>query len=198
MNPKPIATGVLRAFVAVELPAELLKSLAAVQTEMRRGGVRARWTRPENLHLTLKFIGDLPADRVADVANALRSAAAGHPPFRLTAAGLGVFPGGRRPRVLWAGLSGALAALEGLQRELDDRLAACGLEREARGFHGHLTLGRFGPGAPGGADAEVMSAHAAQRFGSFDVRELVLFQSDLMPGGPVYTALARARLSEAA
>jgi len=198
VNPNPIATGVLRAFVAVELPAELLKSLAAVQTEMRRGGVRARWTRPENLHLTLKFIGDLPAGRVADVANALRSAAAGHPPFRLTAAGLGVFPEGRRPRVLWAGLSGALAALEGLQRELDDRLAACGLEREARGFHGHLTLGRFGPGAPGGAVAEAMSAHAAQRFGSFDVRELVLFQSDLMPGGPVYTALARARLSEAA
>ena len=74
----------------------------------------------------------------------------------------------------------------------------CSSDLEARGFHGHLTLGRFGPGAPGGAVAEAMSAHAAQRFGSFDVRELVLFQSDLMPGGPVYTALARARLSEAA
>ena len=198
MNPKPIANGVLRAFVAVQLPAELLKALAVVQTEMRRGGMRARWTRPENLHLTLKFIGDLPADGVADVANALRSAAAGHSPFRLTAAGIGVFPGVRRPRVLWAGLSGATAALEGLQRELDDRLAACGCEREARGFHGHLTLGRFGPGAPGGAIADAMSAHTTQRFGSFDVRELVLFQSDLMPRGPVYTALARAPLRGAA
>lgn len=198
MNPKPIAAGVLRAFVAVELPAEILKALAAVQAEMRRGGVRARWARPENLHLTLKFIGDLPADRVADAANALRSAAAGHDPFRLTAAGIGVFPGACRPRVLWAGLSGAIAALEGLQRELDDRLAAFGFEREARGFHGHLTLGRFGAGARGGAIADVMSAHATQPFGSFDVRELVLFQSDLMPGGPVYTALARAPLRGAA
>jgi RNA 2',3'-cyclic 3'-phosphodiesterase len=194
VNPKPDETGSLRAFVAAELPEDLLKAVDAVQADLRRRGVRVRWTRPENVHLTLKFLGDLPAVRVADVTDAMRSAAAGHDAFRLAAAGIGVFPGLRRPRVLWAGLSGAVAALERLQQALDDRLAAAGIPREARGFHGHLTLGRFGEGAAAGPVADALSVYAAQGFGSFEVRELVLFQSDLRPRGPVYTALARAPL----
>lgn len=194
MNVNQRASGTLRAFVAAELPADLLKALEAVQAELGQRGLRARWTRPGNLHLTLKFMGDIPADRVPIAAAALRAAAAEHDAFELTAEGIGVFPGMRRPRVLWAGLSGAIAALEGLQREVDDRLAASGFEREPRSFHGHLTLGRFGEGALGGALADAMSAYSTQRFGSFEVREVVLFQSDLQPGGAVYTALARALL----
>jgi len=194
MNVNQRASGTLRAFVATELPADLLKALAAVQAELGQRGLRARWTRPGNLHLTLKFLGDIPADRVPIVAMALRAAAAEHDVFELMAEGIDVFPGMRRPRVLWAGLSGAIAALEGLQREVDDRLAASGFEREPRSFHGHLTLGRFGEGALGGALADGMSAYSTQRFGSFAVREVVLFQSDLQPGGAVYTALARALL----
>lgn len=194
MSPKALETRRLRAFVAAELPADLLQALAAVQADIRRRGVRARWTRPENLHLTLRFLGDLPADRVAGVTHALRCAASGEDSFRLTAAGIGAFPGLRRPRVLWAGLSGAIGALERLQHELDDRLAALGIPREARGFHGHLTLGRLGEGAAGEPIADVVDAYAAQCFGSFEVREIVLLQSDLQPQGPVYLALARAPL----
>jgi 2'-5' RNA ligase len=193
MNVNQRASGTLRAFVATELPADLLKAFAAVQAELGQHGLRARWTRPGNLHLTLKFLGDIPADRVAIVAAALRTTAAEHDAFELTAEGIGVFPGMRRPRVIWAGLSGAIAALGGLQRGLDHQLHLAGFPREARDFHGHLTLGRF-PEAPGGGIAEILSAYAARYFGSFTVREVVLFHSDLQPRGAVYTARARASL----
>jgi 2'-5' RNA ligase len=187
---------VLRAFVAVEIPPGLLESLAAVQGELRRRGVQARWTRPENLHLTLRFLGDVPAERVANLATALRSAVAGHSGFRLTSAGIGVFPGLRRPRVLWAGLRGATADLARLQQEIEERLEAIGFPREARDFHGHLTLGRFDERVSAGLVADAIAAYASASFGSFDVREVVLFQSDLQPRGPVYAALARAPLGE--
>jgi 2'-5' RNA ligase len=194
MNANQRASGTLRAFVAAELPTDLLKALAAVQAELGQRGLRVRWTRPASLHLTLKFLGDIPADRIPIVAEALRTAAVEQDAFQLTAEGIGVFPGLRRPRVLWAGLSGAGAALAQLQRRVEEQLDAAGFPREAREFHGHLTLGRFGEGAPSGAVADVLSSYAAQRFGDFEVRELVLFQSDLKPRGAVYTALARAPL----
>lgn len=187
------APGTLRAFVAAELPADLLKALAAVQAELSRRGLRVRWTRPGNLHLTLKFLGDLSVDRVPIAAAAVCATAAEHDAFELTAEGLGVFPGMRRPRVLWAGLSGAGAELAQLQQGLEERLLAAGFPREAREFHGHLTLGRFGE-APGGGAAGILPAYAEKRFGRFEVREVVLFQSDLQPRGAVYTALARAPL----
>lgn len=193
MNVKHRGTNVLRAFVAVELPEALLQALAAVQTELVRCGLHARWTPPQNLHLTLRFLGDISAERVQIVAAALNTAAAENETFSLAAEGLGVFPGIRRPRVLWAGLTGATAALVRLQRGLDDRLQAAGFPREARDFHGHLTLGRFSQ-APTGGVGDVVSAYASQHFGGFEVRELVLFQSDLRPRGAVYTALARAAL----
>ena len=188
--------GTLRAFVAVEIPADLLKTLEAVQSEIKRRGVRARWVRPESMHLTLKFLGNIPAGHVAGVTDALQSAAGRLGAFRLTAAGIGAFPGVRRPRVLWAGLCGAIAALSQLQRELDDRLAAVGFAREERDFHGHLTLARFSAGVDDARIAEVVASYVSTVFGGFEVREVVLFQSDLQPQGPVHTALARANLRE--
>jgi RNA 2',3'-cyclic 3'-phosphodiesterase len=188
--------GLLRAFVAMELPGDLLKTLEAGQSELKRRGVRARWIRPESLHLTLKFLGNISADQVAAVTDALQAAAGRHGAFCLTAAGIGVFPGVRRPRVLWAGLSGDIAALAQLQRDLDDRLVAVGFSREARDFHGHLTLGRFSTEVDSGRIADVVASYTSTIFGGFEVREVVLFQSDLQPQGPVHTALARAKLRE--
>ena len=196
MSPKPSIPGTLRAFVAVEIPGDLLKTLEAVQSQIRRCGVRARWVRPESMHLTLKFLGNIPAGQVAGVTEALQSAASRLGAFRLTVAGLGVFPGIRHPRVLWAGLSGAIEALAQLQQELDDRLVGVGFSREERDFHGHLTLGRFSAEVDGARIADVVASYAATIFGGFEVREVVLFQSDLQPQGPVHTALAKATLRE--
>lgn len=183
----------LRAFVAVEIPEDLLAALATVQSELKRR-LRARWVRPGSMHLTLKFLGDIPADQAAGVAEAVQAAAGGHAGFRLTVSGIGVFPGIRRPRVIWAGFSGQTRLLSDLQRSLEEKLAALGFPQEARPFRGHLTIGRFSEPVDPDLMADVVNSFASRTFGEFAVEELVLFQSDLQPKGPVYTALARARL----
>jgi 2'-5' RNA ligase len=184
----------LRAFVAVEIPQEVRAALEGVQELLRQRSVRARWVRSAGMHLTLKFLGDTPADRIADIADALRAAAHGHTAFRLTAAGIGVFPSIRRPRVVWAGLCGATAQLADLQRSLEDGLAALGFQPETRPFSGHLTIGRFSEPAPAERLAEAQKVFAGERFGEFTVREITFFQSELKPAGAVYTALARVEL----
>jgi 2'-5' RNA ligase len=149
--------------------------------------------RAASIHLTLKFLGSIPAEQIPAVAGSMRATAVRNLPLHLRAAGIGVFPGPRRPRVLWVGLSGEMARLQDLQHDLDDGLAALGFDREERAFRGHLTLGRFSKGGSGPI-AEILAAYADHTFGEFLVEELVLFKSDLKPGGAVHTALERARL----
>ena len=96
--------------------------------------MRARWARPESIHLTLKFLGQVPVEAVARVAEALAAAVDGQPAFGVTAGGLGVFPGVRRPRVVWVGLAGETEALAGLQRRVDQGLAVRGFPPEQRPF----------------------------------------------------------------
>ena len=184
----------LRVFVAVEIPKGLLTALDAVQSELRQQGVRARWVRPGSIHLTLKFLGNIPAGQVPDVADAMRAAVCRHSPMRLSAGGIGVFPGIRRPRVIWIGLSGQTDCLSELQRGLDERLSAIGFPKDERAFRGHLTIGRFSETADYSLMAHMLTSYADKMLGGFEVREVVLFQSDLQPQGPVYTALAKAKL----
>jgi 2'-5' RNA ligase len=184
----------LRVFVAVEIPAELAAACEALQSQLRQQGLRSRWVRPESLHLTLKFLGNIPAGQVPAVVHAMRTAMCGYSPMRFTAEGIGVFPSLRRPRVIWIGLSGQTAALAELQRDLDESLSAIGFRKEERAFHAHLTIGRFSEPADSDRIATGIRSYAGRTFGSFEVREGVLFQSDLRPKGPVYMALARVGL----
>jgi 2'-5' RNA ligase len=109
----------LRAFIAAELPGDLRPELGRVQAALAAAGVRARWARPESIHLTLKFLGQVPVEAIARVAEGLAEAVDGQPAFRLAVGGLGAFPGLRRPRVVWVGLAGDIEALAGLQRRLE-------------------------------------------------------------------------------
>ncbi len=188
--------GLLRTFVAVETSEEVRSALEAVQASLRQRWVRARWVRPTGMHLTLKFLGEIPADQVPRAADALRRAADGQAGFSLTAAGIGVFPGPRRPRVIWAGLSGGTAPLADLQLRVEGELAAVGFPREDRPFRAHLTIGRFSEPAAPEVMAEAVRTFAGKCFGEFEVREIVLFQSELKPEGAVHTALARVGLKE--
>jgi 2'-5' RNA ligase len=187
----------LRAFVAAEIPEDLRRAFGALQADLNRQGLRARWVAPGSIHLTLKFLGQIPAGHVAGLTAALAAAAGGVEGFALRAAGLGVFPDIRRPRIIWAGTTGATAELAALQKRVEDTLAALAFPREGRAFRGHLTIGRFPEKPVHRVPADVLKSYASAVFGDFQVRELVLFQSDLQPHGPVYTALARARLAGA-
>jgi RNA 2',3'-cyclic 3'-phosphodiesterase len=187
-------SALLRAFVAVEIPEEVRAALDAAQARLRQHLVRARWVRSGSMHLTLKFLGDIPAGQVAGAADALQVAVRGHAALRLSAAGIGAFPGIRRPRVLWAGLSGETEPLADLQRSVEEELAALGFPREERPFRAHLTIGRFSEPVAPGPLAEALKDFATASFGEFTVQELVLFRSELKPSGAVYTALARVKL----
>lgn len=190
-----------RLFVAFEPPEPVRRRLAAIEAELRRGAGRAadeiRWVAPENIHLTIQFLGAVPEERVPGVEAALHAAAASARPLALEVRGAGGFPNARRPRVLWVGLDGDLAPLAALAADVGRRLAPLGFPPEDRPFSPHLTLGRArdGRGAPGLAGA---LASAAQADGApWRVGELVLFESHLSPKGPRYEAIARIVLGQA-
>ena len=179
----------IRSFIAVALPDDVLSALSRVQEQLKSYGFRAKWVRPANIHITLKFLGDIDAGAIDAITSAMVSAAGGCAPISLAAKGIGVFPNIKRPRVLWAGLSGEVNLLVDLQRKLDDWLSDIGFAKERRSFKGHLTLGRFKARVNA---KEIMRALTEfEDFGtqSFMVRELILFKSDLKPSGAVYSEL---------
>ncbi len=187
-----------RLFVALEPPDALRRRIGALTEEMRKlAGRRAaevKWVAPENVHLTLQFLGGVPEERVAEVERAVTGAALASRPLALELRGAGGFPSARRPRVLWLGLLGDLEALAVLVRDLGAGLAPLGFPPEERGFSAHLTIGRARDraGAPGLAGA--LAEAAASECGSWKASEAVLFRSHLSPGGPHYDAIARAPL----
>jgi RNA 2',3'-cyclic 3'-phosphodiesterase len=179
----------IRAFVALNLPADILDHVAGLQAALKARGLRLRWVKPQNLHLTLKFLGELPVASVADVGLALRRACREAAPVALTVQGMGVFPGIRRARVLWAGLGGQVEVLQSLYSRIEDELAGLGLAREKRGFKAHLTLARMkGPLAARDLLAAVEETGGYEPR-SFLARKIILYKSDLRPQGAVYTPL---------
>jgi 2'-5' RNA ligase len=186
-----------RLFVALEPPEAVRRRLAAIAVELRRAAGRAaddvRWVAPENVHLTVQFLGAVLDERVAELDAAVRAVAAEARPLALEVKGAGGFPNARRPRVVWAGLAGDVAALGELAAALGRRLAPLGFPREERPFSAHLTLGRARDprGAAGLAGA---LASAADTGAPWRAAELVLFESHLSPRGPRYEALSRASL----
>ena len=188
----------IRTFIAVETPPEVRAAAAGLTDRLRRGwrASEVRWVPPENLHLTLRFLGETEESGVAPLTAALDGVTAGTPPCQLTLGPLGAFPDVRRPRVLWLGLKGAgTAALRSLQRRIEERVTGLGWEREGRPFSPHLTLGRVRPGRA--ADPGEGWTRAAVPELAFRVEEVVLMRSDLRPDGARYSVLHRAPLGGA-
>lgn len=190
----------LRLFVALELPPDVLRALVAVQRDLRTQfpGRAARWVRPEGIHLTLKFLGDVPSDQVADLGSALRAAAEGRAPFDLQAGGVGVYPNPKRARVVWAGVSGDLDALRNLKTAVEEHIAPLGYPTETRRFSPHLTLARASRRATN-AEKEALGALVESsdvgHLASWKAESVYLIRSQLKPGGAIYTPLAEAGLT---
>ncbi len=188
----------IRAFVAVELGAPLRQALAQAQATLRGQlqqavgpDVRIQWVEPESIHLTLKFLGAIPEERVSDIRAALARVAGGHSRFTVDVEGLGVFPDVHAPRVLWVGLTAHGDTLTRLAADVETGLAALGFPPEARPFNPHLTLARIkersrdiGRALSAGG---VLTQEA--RLGALPVAALSLMKSDLQPSGSVYTQL---------
>ncbi len=184
----------IRTFVAIELSAELRQALRGVQKQLKGapGAYAVRWVSTDNLHLTLKFLGNVPRAQVDDLAKGLEEAATGITPFTLQAHGLGCFPNTRKPNVVWVGLEGEIARIVELARRVEDALAARGIAREDKPFSPHLTLGRVNRDArqsDRAALGEAIQKFPPADYGPVPVQAVHLIQSDLRPGGAVYTVL---------
>ena len=188
----------LRLFIAVLPPKAVLAALAEAQAALElslRATEKAshpRWVRPEGIHLTLRFLGDTPAEGIPAIERAMAAVAATTSPHVLRLGDLGTF-GGRRPRVVWAGLSGAVAELQACALALAGALAQAGLAEDPRGWRPHLTLARA-PARAGRAQREALRAAVADAPSlpplPIPIRELHLIRSVLGPGGARYSTLA--------
>ena len=180
-------TETFRAFIAIDLPESIKSFLSEAQEALKLHRFRVKWVRPQNIHLTLKFLGDTATADTDKIVEAMTLAARGCPIVSLTAKGIGVFPNVRRPRVIWAGLNGQLETLVNLQQTLDAHLADLGFARDTRAFKSHLTLGRV----KGKIASDRMKAaiDKLKEFESepFEANRVILFKSDLRPSGAVYT-----------
>ena len=177
----------MRLFVALELPAAVRENLAALLESLRAVSPQTRWVRPENLHVTLKFMGEVPETKLA----ATRSALAGVRSDQLTTVdfrGLGFFPNEKHPRVFWAGIE-ASPNLKTLAADIERAMEKLGIPREQRPFSPHLTLARFEP--PGLPDKLrfAIQENAAREFGSLRTNQYHLIESKLKPSGAEYTTL---------
>ena len=182
----------MRAFVAIDLAEEVRAALAREQSRLKVacGHDRdLRWTRPEGLHLTLKFLGEIETAQATSVTAALQALGQSGA-FRVEAKGFGYFPDARRPRVLWVGLE-VPAALGELAGRVEAALEKVGFAREDRPFKPHLTLARFERPHAKPALTAAIGGSSGGSFGSFEVSEFFLFESQLRPGGAKYFKLAR-------
>lgn len=187
-----------RLFIAVDLSDEAREAIRAAQSKLLRGlpHKTLRATKIEGVHVTLKFLGDVPVKQVEAVSAGLTRAAAGHRPFDLALNGAGCFPNTRRPRVAWIGLDGGMDQLGALRDAVEEHIAPLGYPTEDRPFSPHVTLGRV----ERGASIEGMRAvgRGIEGLNVPDVRwavdEVHLIRSDLKPGGAVYTTVRDAAL----
>jgi 2'-5' RNA ligase len=186
----------VRTFVAVEISSEVRSHARQLIAELSETPAKVRWVEPENLHLTLKFLGDVELVDMPAVCDAVSAAVADLPPFDLMARGAGAFPTLDRPRTVWIGFDEGTDDIVALHGAIEMRLAPLGFRREQRRFRPHLTIGRVRDCPPEAfADlAQRLSAAAEFVGGSTDVNEVVVFSSELRREGPTYEPLGHAEL----
>lgn len=178
----------MRCFISIELPESLKKEIAEKTAKLRALDADVKWIVPENLHLTLKFLGETPEEIVPAVKETLAKTAARFGKFNLDFSGLGVFPDARRPRVLWVGVLDSESLLS-LQRDAEEGMKEFGFEAEDRAFSAHLTIGRVR--SPKGKERLVREIEALKdaSFGWVEVAEMSFMKSELKPSGAKYTVL---------
>jgi len=177
----------VRLFIALETPAAVRESLAALLDSLRALSAQPRWVRPENLHVTLKFIGEWQPDKLEALRSALDAVRLDQP-VTLDFRGLGFFPNEKRARVFWAGIE-ASPNLITLASEIEHATEKLGAPREQRAFSAHLTLARFEPpGLPEKLRGAIQE-NVAREFGSLHTNRFNLIESKLKPSGAEYTTL---------
>lgn len=189
------STGGMRVFIALPVPQPVKQQILLAQEELRRALSRtgASWTRPEQWHLTLKFLGNVEADRIAALTAAVRAVCESAAPLRLRAADMGCFPDGRHPRVVWVGVRDQDNRLAGLAKAMQGATAAFTTEKAEGHFTGHITIARMKhlPRAEAEILAEFSKGIEHRVFGDWTAEAVAVMRSELAAGGARHTCLAR-------
>jgi RNA 2',3'-cyclic 3'-phosphodiesterase len=182
----------MRVFIAVDINKQVKEAIGRLQEQLRKktnlGRGQASWVRPDAMHLTLKFLGEIDDSQLADVCKTVGQIAAGHKSFELGIESVGFF-GGRAAKVLWVGSSGGSDKLAALAKEIEDKLAQAGFPKEEREFAAHLTLCRIKDLAAGKSLAKAVGRLENFQAGTVLIDAVKVYQSQLTPTGPVYMAL---------
>ncbi len=187
----------IRAFIAIELSTEIQVGLNRVLNLLRPATKAVRWVPASNIHLTLKFLGDTPLEKIAQLKQAMENEVLLHHPFDIQVGGLGAFPSPRRARVIWIGVQ-APADLATLATGIEEATRSLGFPGEERPFSPHLTLGRVSQHASPDDIARLaglITQTHVESLGATRVDKIHLFRSDLRPTGAVYTSLFQANFS---
>ena len=185
----------IRAFIALDLPAGVKTALAKVQQELKIFKLKAKWVDFGGLHITLKFLGNIPPNRVIEISALIDEVGRRHPAFNITLDQIGAFPKIDYPRVIWVGVTQGREKIAAIAQNLESILEKIGLAREKRAFHAHVTLGRLkSPQARTGLKEGVVKLQDSINL-SLPVDKITLFKSTLSPAGAEYTPLHQAKLA---
>ena len=186
----------IRSFLAFELPQDIKTVVTRVAGEIRKSALDVRWVRPESIHLTMVFMGGVPSEQIPSIGEAVGAVCAIHGSFKISLKPMGCFPNSRNPRVVWLGIDGDMERMSRFRDELQAALLPYGIKEEERAFRPHLTLGRFKKPAKRQPELEQMLAtYGDLSSPSCTLNELILFRSELKPGGAVYTKMSSWPLS---
>lgn len=184
----------VRAFVGIDIDEAVRQKLVAVQEQLQATGAQLKLVEPPNIHVTMKFLGEVPEDKVSAIAEALKRAAAGTGKFDIRVRGIGVFPNLRYIRVVWAGVAEGRDEVIGLHQKIDRELQPLGF-RPDRDFVPHLTIARIKTAKQKERLAAFIKEMTDSEFGVTGAQAVELKQSTLTPKGPIYSTLARIELS---
>jgi len=183
----------MRTFFAIELTDEVRKELSSIQERLIEANADIKWVKPENIHLTLKFLGDINESQVEKIKSILDETAKNHKAFKSSLFKIGAFPKLEYPRVIWVGIDENCSIIEEIAIKIDDACEKLGFQKEERQFSAHLTVGRVRSSKNKAVLREKILSTEIRPI-SFPVTKLTLFQSTLTPQGPVYTSLHESQL----
>lgn len=184
----------LRTFIAVDLGKSIRDRIITLQETLARSGTEVKWVEPDNLHVTLLFLGEVDERHVTNVCRTVQECASRQPPFSLSVETVGCFPNERRPRIVWVGVGAGAQELCALHDSLEEPLEELGYRREERKYTPHITLGRVKSDRSTAELAVALAKRAGWKAGAIAVSEIHVMSSQLTPQGPVYTVLSRAKL----
>ena len=181
----------IRTFIAIPLSDRIKEELSKLQEELKKSEAQVKWVRPEGIHLTLKFLGNVEEEKIREIEEAICRKTRKGSSFLLSLGCLGVFPDFRRPRVVWVGVEEGASKVKELAKIIEKALLPLGAKKEDHPFSPHLTLGRVKGGKGIGRLKEILSSLEAKNLGSLNVHRIEIIKSQLTPKGAIYTTLRK-------